>query len=125
MRPASACSAFAVGCRRLTSFAAVRSFNTCRMYLILYFGMPAISMAVMTIFVQEDSMLAQVFGGGERRCNSSHHQAVDRLGKGLHAVAFAPDGVMEAAEGENTLLVQFHPEAMGEEGAGVLKWLLQ
>lgn len=77
------------------------------------------------VFVQEDSMLAQVFGGGERRCNSSHHQAVDRLGKALHAVAFAPDGVMEAAEGENTLLVQFHPEAMGEEGAGVLKWLLQ
>lgn len=77
------------------------------------------------VFVEEGSALAQAFGGGERRCNSSHHQAVDRLGKGLRATAFAPDGVMEAAEGENTLLVQFHPEIMGEEGIGILAWLLR
>ena len=41
-------------------------------------------------------MLAQVFGGGSAAATAAIHQAVDRLGKALHAVAFAPDGVMEA-----------------------------
>ena len=64
MRPASACSAFAVGCRRLTSFAAVRSFNTCRMYLILCFGMPAISMAVMTYLCKRTACLHRCLAAG-------------------------------------------------------------
>lgn len=44
--------------------------------------------------------------------NSLHHQAVDRLGAGLKAVAYSPDGVVEAVEGEHgyQLGVQFHPE---------------
>lgn len=47
--------------------------------------------------------------------NSLHHQAVDRLGDGLRAVAWAPDGVVEAVEGvgEAFLLgVQWHAEAL-------------
>lgn len=50
--------------------------------------------------------------------NTSHHQAVDRLGVGLVATAYADDRVMEALEmaGKPTVSgVQFHPERMGPE----------
>lgn len=51
---------------------------------------------------------------------TSHHQAIDRLGAGLTATAWAADGIVEAAEltgGEHhpfVLAVQWHPEA-GED----------
>jgi len=49
--------------------------------------------------------------------NSSHHQAVKRLGRGLLPVAWAEDGVVEALErrrgdGGWLVLVQWHPERM-------------
>jgi putative glutamine amidotransferase len=52
---------------------------------------------------------------------SWHHQALRRLGTGLRAVAWAPDGVVEAVElpGERQLIaVQWHPELAGETAAG-------
>jgi len=52
---------------------------------------------------------------------SWHHQALCRLGTGLRAVAWAPDGVVEAVElpGESQLVaVQWHPELAGETAAG-------
>ena len=46
--------------------------------------------------------------------NTSHHQAVRRLGRGLRVVATAPDGVIEALEGDDpercVMAVQWHPE---------------
>ena len=46
--------------------------------------------------------------------NSSHHQAVGRLGEGLVPCAWSEGGVVEAAEhaGRPLLGVQFHPERM-------------
>lgn len=46
--------------------------------------------------------------------NSSHHQGLGRLGRGLRATAWSEDGVVEAAEHETLPLicVQFHPERM-------------
>jgi len=47
--------------------------------------------------------------------NSSHHQAVKELGKGLKAFAHADDGIIEAlhSEGRGFLVgVQWHPERM-------------
>jgi putative glutamine amidotransferase len=58
------------------------------------------------------SRLARVMGTTELDVNSVHHQAVDRLGAGLRAVAWADDGVVEAIEHESdrVLAVQWHPE---------------
>jgi putative glutamine amidotransferase len=59
------------------------------------------------------SLLDRLYGPTVR-VNSAHHQAVDRLGKGLRATAVSPDGVTEALEHETLPLYgfQFHPERM-------------
>jgi putative glutamine amidotransferase len=45
--------------------------------------------------------------------NSFHHQAVDELGEGLRIVARAPDGTIEAIEGDGFVVgVQWHAETM-------------
>jgi putative glutamine amidotransferase len=63
--------------------------------------------------VQSDSRLANVLGTSQLEVNSFHHQAVDRLGVGLRALAWSPDGVIEALESTEhpwLVCVQFHPE---------------
>jgi len=52
---------------------------------------------------------------GQYEVNSSHHQAVKELGRGLVAFAFSPDKVVEAfySSGHSFLMgVQWHPERM-------------
>jgi putative glutamine amidotransferase len=45
--------------------------------------------------------------------NSFHHQAVDQLGEGLRVTATAPDGTIEAIEGDGFVVgVQWHAETM-------------
>ncbi len=46
--------------------------------------------------------------------NTSHHQAIDRLGEGLRATLLAPDGVIEGVEhvALPIIAVQWHPERM-------------
>lgn len=58
--------------------------------------------------------------GGETVVNSAHHQAAGELGRGLRAVQWAPDGVVEAVEhrGLPVLGVQWHPERMDSGGPG-------
>jgi putative glutamine amidotransferase len=60
------------------------------------------------------SRLEELMGVAEMQVNSIHHQAVDRLGRGLQAVAWAPDGLTEALESSSGRQrgVQFHPEDM-------------
>ena len=41
-----------------------------------------------------------IYGPGEIRVNSCHHQAVSRVAKGFRISATAPDGVIEAIESE-------------------------
>ena len=66
--------------------------------------------------VAAGSRLAGVLGDGTFDVPTHHHQAIDRLGQGLVATAWADDGVIEAAErsqedGGFLLAVQWHPEA--------------
>jgi putative glutamine amidotransferase len=65
---------------------------------------------------EEASRLAKIAGTIEAPVNSSHHQAVERVGKGLQVTAHAPDGTIEAVEwtGDSNWIVgvQWHPERM-------------
>jgi putative glutamine amidotransferase len=69
------------------------------------------------------SLLAKVTAIRTLGVNSSHHQAVDRLARPLHATARSPDGVIEAMELSAAerqwlpflLAVQFHPERLFEQ----------
>jgi putative glutamine amidotransferase len=68
-----------------------------------------------TVRVEPGSRLAEIVGDGELDVNSFHHQAADRLGRGLRAVAWAPDGVVEGIEGDGPALylgVQWHVETL-------------
>lgn len=64
----------------------------------------------------ETSRLARIAEGVEARINSSHHQAVERVGKNLRVTAHALDGTIEGIEwtgDENWVVgVQWHPERM-------------
>jgi putative glutamine amidotransferase len=65
------------------------------------------------IQVEPSSRLAAIFGSAEFGVNSFHHQAVKQPGRGLKAVGWSPDGVIEALESTEhpwLLAVQFHPE---------------
>jgi len=65
------------------------------------------------------SCLAQWAGADQAMVNSLHGQGVDRLAQGLRALAFAPDGLIEAFEvvGAKSfaLGVQWHPEWKPEQ----------
>jgi putative glutamine amidotransferase len=68
-----------------------------------------------TVRIEPGSRLAGIVGDDELDVNSFHHQAVDRLGRGLRAVAWAPDGVVEGIEDEGSALylgVQWHAETL-------------
>jgi len=61
------------------------------------------------------SHLARLLGRRNAKVNSFHHQAVDRLGTGLRAVAWSPDGVIEGVEApgrEFVVGVQWHAETL-------------
>jgi putative glutamine amidotransferase len=65
--------------------------------------------------VQEGSRLAEILGRLEVDVNSFHHQALRELGRGLRAVAAAPDGVIEGvevAEHPFAVAIQWHPEEL-------------
>ena len=62
------------------------------------------------------------------RVNSAHHQAVDRLGRGLRAVQWAEDGTVEALCHETLPVwgVQWHPERLpGALGEMLLRAFLE
>jgi putative glutamine amidotransferase len=67
------------------------------------------------IDVKEGTLLAELLGKGQLMVNSTHHQAVKRLGDGLRASAVAPDGVVECVESTElpfAVGVQWHPELL-------------
>jgi putative glutamine amidotransferase len=68
------------------------------------------------VTVEPASRLARVLGPGTRVVPTHHHQGLDRLGAGLTATAWAPDGTIEAVELDAPFVlgVQWHPEAGGD-----------
>jgi len=72
------------------------------------------------VHIEPTSHLAAILGTTELVVQSVHHQAVGRLGDGLRAVAWSPDGVIEAVESEEhpfLIGLQWHPElgALGDD----------
>ena len=82
------------------------------------------------IFIEKDSELYKILGNKRKlKVNTSHNFSVSQVGNGLRVSAVAPDGMVEAIEGENILGVQFHPEVMyGRHGwkevLPIFQWLV-
>lgn len=68
-----------------------------------------------TTTIKRGTHLHKIIGSTHISTNSYHHQAIDRLGKGLIATAYASDHIIEAIELRRhpfVIGVQWHPECM-------------
>jgi putative glutamine amidotransferase len=80
--------------------------------------------------VLSGTLLGAIAGENAFDVNSSHHQAVERLGSGLMVSAMSPDGVIEAAEwvmkdrAPYLNLVQWHPERMKNPTESIGSWTI-
>jgi putative glutamine amidotransferase len=66
------------------------------------------------------SQPAAVLGATQLSVNSFHHQAIDRLGSGIRACAWAPDGTIEGIEDGAlpfVVAVQWHAETLAGDPA--------
>jgi len=72
--------------------------------------------------IDETCGLAALVGATDLAVNSIHHQALRRVADGIHPVAWAEDGVIEAIESDDPdwqlIGVQWHPEYLGEVDDG-------
>jgi putative glutamine amidotransferase len=68
-----------------------------------------------TVLIEPNTRTEEIYGPGEIRINSAHHQAVRQVGADLRVGALSPDGVIEAIESTDPhwfcLGVQWHPES--------------
>jgi putative glutamine amidotransferase len=67
------------------------------------------------VLLEPNTRIDEIYGGGEIRVNSSHHQAIRVVGARLRVGALAPDGIIEAVEAADPnwfcIGVQWHPES--------------
>ncbi|HZV05132.1 MAG TPA: gamma-glutamyl-gamma-aminobutyrate hydrolase family protein [Gemmataceae bacterium] len=67
------------------------------------------------VLIEPNTRMEEIYGAGEIRINSAHHQAVRQVGTGLRIGARAPDGVIESIESTDSqwfcVGVQWHPES--------------
>lgn len=70
-----------------------------------------------TVVMQPGTRLEEIYGPGEIRVNSYHHQGIRKLAPNFRVGALAPDGLIEAFEGKDpnwwVTGVQWHPENEG------------
>lgn len=70
------------------------------------------------IIIEEGTILSALCKERVVMVNSTHHQAIDRLGRGLIISARAPDGVIEAIESQQhrfVVGVEWHPEYLNSD----------
>jgi putative glutamine amidotransferase len=75
-------------------------------------------LATHSVSLEPGTALARAFGLQELNVNSFHHQAIERLGRGLRPIAWAGDGLIEAVEATDRpflLGVQWHAESLACE----------
>ena len=75
--------------------------------------------AAHSVDIEPGSRLASILGTEAVGVNSLHHQVIDRLGRGVRAVAHNHDGQVEAIEIDGApavLGVQWHPELLRHRG---------
>jgi putative glutamine amidotransferase len=82
------------------------------------------------VTLEPGSKLRKVMGADRVRCSCHHHQAIARVGDGLHVSALADDGIVEGLELDlpTLLAVQWHPEdTAGDDPAQqrLFDWLCQ
>jgi putative glutamine amidotransferase len=67
------------------------------------------------VLLEPNTRLDEIYGGGEIRVNSNHHQAVRTVASKLRVCALAPDGIIEAIEAIDQnwfcIGVQWQPES--------------
>jgi putative glutamine amidotransferase len=67
------------------------------------------------VLLEPNTRIDEIYGGGEIRVNSDHHQAVRQVGPKLRVGALAPDGIIEAIEAVDPnwfcIGIQWHPES--------------
>ena len=68
--------------------------------------------AVHPVKIDEKSKLFEIVNKKEFIVNSYHHQAINKIGTGLHANAHTSDGIVEGLESidHSVMAVQWHPE---------------
>ena len=70
-----------------------------------------------TVVMEPGTRLEEIYGPGEIRVNSYHHQGIRKLAPIFRVGALAPDGLIEAFEGKDPSWwvtgVQWHPENEG------------
>jgi putative glutamine amidotransferase len=68
-----------------------------------------------TLQVDPNSKLGKIVQSETIRCNTHHHQAIDKLGQGLVVTSKNQDGIIETAETEDDKFIigiQAHPESL-------------
>lgn len=72
------------------------------------------------VTIDDSCGLHALVGSNEISVNSIHHQALRRVAEGIHPVAWAEDGIIEAIEADDPkwplIGVQWHPEFLSEVG---------
>lgn len=78
--------------------------------------------------IDTDSILANTLKSETRTINSTHHQAVKQVAPGFRAIAWAPDGTIEAIQSNihpDVLGVQWHPEKLPmPDNQEIFEWLV-
>jgi putative glutamine amidotransferase len=86
--------------------------------------------SVHPVEIDAGSKLAELLDGLAVGVNTLHHQAVDTVGRGLCAVAWALDGTIEAVECDDArpvFGVQWHPELLTSFAAhrALFEWVVR